>query len=165
MTTPGGTSQLTMNSDDDRQQDETRPLMREEEDGLFDSGKHLSIPSETEFPEHETFNPVSVLPIPFLAALGMAATAATTIFAYATLLCKDPRNCDVSEQKGYAGYVALSVSIANICSTLVLGSLEKLSRRHRKAGLALWIVCRSMSVAMLALGGNINPYFTTSTFI
>ncbi|PQE06875.1 amp-dependent synthetase ligase protein [Rutstroemia sp. NJR-2017a BVV2] len=100
----------------------------------------------------EGLDPILVLPISFLAALGMAATAATSIFAYATLLCEDPRNCEESQQKDYAGSVALSVSIANICSLLALGSLEKLSRRHRKAGLAMWIICRSMSVAVLAIG-------------
>jgi hypothetical protein len=149
-----------MDSAHDRLQDETASLIQEGENGfLGQREQHVpSISSETDLSQYEALNPVSVLPIPFLAALGMAATAATTIFAYATLLCKDPKSCDDSEQKGYAGYVALSVSIANICSMLVLGSLEKLSRRHRKAGLALWIVCRSMSVAVLALGGTVNAH-------
>lgn len=155
-----------MDSGDDRLQDETVLLIQEEENGPLGSRKQhtQTDSSEAEIVEYETLNPVSILPIPFLAALGMAATAATTIFAYAFLLCKDPRKCDDSEQRGYAGYVALSVSIANICSMLVLGSLEKLSRRHRKAGLALWIVCRSMSVAMLALGGNVHPKFWTFSY-
>lgn len=115
-----------------------------------------SVSQETSLIYCEELDPTLVLPISFLAALGMAATAATSIFAYATLLCKDPKSCNESEQKDYAGSVALSVSIANICSLLALGSLEKLSKRHRKTGLILWIVCRSMSVAVLALGGMLK---------
>jgi hypothetical protein len=100
-----------------------------------------------------TRNAVSVLPIALFAALGMSATAATSIFAYASLLCKEPTHCQNQERNRYAASVALSVTIANVCSLLVLGPLEKLSRSHRKAGLALWIICRSFSVIMLALGG------------
>jgi len=101
-----------------------------------------------------TVNPFSVLPIAFLTALGMAATATTSIYAYASLLCKNPTHCQKSERNLYAGSVALAVSIANLCSLLALGPLEKLSRTHRKLGLVLWILCRSMSVVMLALGGS-----------
>lgn len=105
----------------------------------------------------ETSNAISVLPIAFLAALGMAATAATSIFAYASLLCKDPTNCQESEQNKYAESVAIAVTIANVCGLLALGSLERLSRNHRKTGLALWIVCRAMSVVILAVGGTSIP--------
>ena len=101
----------------------------------------------------DSINALYILPIALLAALGMAATAATSIFAYASLLCKSPTHCQDSEQNRYAGSVALAATIANFCSLFVLGVLEHLSRTHRKAGLALWIVCRSLSVVALALGG------------
>jgi hypothetical protein len=94
------------------------------------------------------------LPVALFAALAMASTAATALYAYGTLLCKDPIHCKDSERNAYAGAVALATFLANLCGLLLLGFLEKLSRRNRKAGLALWVIGRSMSVIVLALGGT-----------
>lgn len=138
-------------STDQLSSDETVPLLegqdvlinRAMEEPFFRGDSNLDV---------ETVNAISVLPLAFLAALGMAATAATSIFAYASLLCKEPTHCQKSEQSRYAKSVALAVTIANVCGLLVLGSLEKLSRNHRKVGLALWVICRSLSVVVLAVG-------------
>lgn len=96
----------------------------------------------------------AVLPVAFLAALAMSATAASSIFAYANLLCKIPTDCHESERNLYAGAVAVASCIANICGLVILGFLEKLSQNNNKVVLALWLWCRSMSVVMLALGGE-----------
>lgn len=99
------------------------------------------------------FAPALILPIPFLAAVGVAATAATTVFAYAFLLCKDPTKCRSHEQTAYATTVAAASLIGNISALAILGPMEKLVAKHRKSGLVLWLIFRSMSVVVLAFGG------------
>ena len=99
--------------------------------------------------------PLSVLPLALLAALAMAATAATTVFAYANLLCRDPTHCQDAEQNLYAGAVAVATIVANIGALIVLGPLENLSKINGKAGLILWLACRAMSVTVLAFGSYI----------
>ena len=96
---------------------------------------------------------IVILPLAFTSALAMAATAATSIYAYATLLCKDSMNCSDSERNIYSGSVALATTIANICGLFAVGPLQRISERSRRVGLGLWIVVRSTSVIALALGG------------
>ena len=98
-----------------------------------------------------------VLPISLFAALAMAATAATTVFSYASLICKGPIHCKSDEEKTYAAVVAVATLIANVCGLLIISPLERLSRRSRVRGLTMWFLCRSMSVIMLALGGMCFP--------
>ena len=100
----------------------------------------------------EIASPHQILPLALFAALAMAATAATTIFAYASLLCKDPTHCRETERNVYAGAVAAATCIANLCSLLLLGTLERLSGKNHKAGLLLWFSLRCMSVVMLLVG-------------
>ncbi len=100
----------------------------------------------------EIASPRQILPLALFAALAMAATAATTIFAYASLLCKDPTRCRKIERNVYAGAVAGATCIANLCGFLLLGTLERLSRKNHKAGMLLWFSLRSMSVVMLLVG-------------
>jgi len=95
-----------------------------------------------------------VLPVAFLCSMGMAATAATTISAYANLLCENPLHCAGDEKNHYAGVVALSVTISNFCGILVLGLLRLLPKRNPKAALYFWLFSRSASVAILAIGGE-----------
>lgn len=97
-------------------------------------------------------SPSEILPLALLAALAMAATAATTIFVYASLLCKDPMDCQDKERSLYAGAVAVASCAANVGSLLVLGPLERLARENYKAALLVWFTLRSFSVVMLALG-------------
>ena len=97
-----------------------------------------------------------ILPLAFTSALAMAATAATSIFAYATLLCRIPTQCTDDERNVYAGGVAVSTAVANVCGLLAVGPLERLSGRSRRGGLGAWIVIRSMSVIALALGGTVS---------
>lgn len=108
-------------------------------------------------------SPFKILPLALLAALAMGATAATTIFAYASLLCKDPARCRKSEQNVYAGAVAAATCAANICGLLLLGTLERLSKKNDRAGLALWFSLRSMSVVMLLIGcrHSRTPFFVS----
>ena len=61
-------------------------------------------------------SPVAVRPSALLAAVALATTAATEIFAYTALLCKDPTNCRDAEKTAYAGAVAIAVGIANVCA-------------------------------------------------
>ncbi|KAI0886473.1 major facilitator superfamily domain-containing protein [Annulohypoxylon maeteangense] len=95
--------------------------------------------------------PERVLPIALLASLAMASTAATALFAYATLLCKDPQHCRDDETRRYSSFAAGAISISNIVGMLALGYLQKAAAKG-KLGLMLWMVARSMSVVMLLVG-------------
>ena len=101
--------------------------------------------------------------ISLLASLGMAATIATTIYAYANLLCANPKACKDGEQSAYAAVVAIANGIAHTVAILILGPLEHLVKTQLKAGLALWIVCRAASVLCLVIGGDSPP--TTSSYL
>lgn len=100
----------------------------------------------------ENASPLRVLPLALLAALAMAATAATTILTYASLLCHDATHCEDEERNKYAGSVAAATSAANACSLVAFSPLERLSRKNHHSGLLLWFILRSMSVVMLVIG-------------
>ncbi|GJC94038.1 hypothetical protein CH63R_04648 [Colletotrichum higginsianum IMI 349063] len=80
-----------------------------------------------------------------------AATAATTIYAHAFIMCKDPSSCQGSERSAYAGAVALAAGIANVGGILTLGPLQSAVRSNAKMGLFFWLISRGTSVAVLAL--------------
>lgn len=94
-----------------------------------------------------------VLPVALFCSMGMAATSATTIFAYQTLLCRNPGNCSPHEKERYSATVALSVTIADFCAVLVLWLVPFLQQGHPKTTLYFWLFARSTGVAILALGG------------
>ncbi|EAW11031.1 uncharacterized protein ACLA_066670 [Aspergillus clavatus NRRL 1] len=96
------------------------------------------------------------LPVAFLASLGMAATTATTIYAYANLLCEDPTSCKDGEQSAYAAAVAIASGIAHAVAIMILGPMERVIKKHLRAGLLIWIVCRATSVLCLVIGVSIR---------
>ncbi|KAH7303237.1 hypothetical protein B0I35DRAFT_333669, partial [Stachybotrys elegans] len=100
------------------------------------------------------------LPIALVAALAMASTAATAYFAYATLLCKDPRHCSDTEMSRYAGFVAAVTCISNLLGILALGPLQSIAAANRHLGLLIWMLCRPMSAVMLLLG-----VYTKNTYV
>ncbi|CAI6334289.1 unnamed protein product [Periconia digitata] len=93
-----------------------------------------------------------VLPVAFTASFAIAATSATTVFAYAHLMCKDPANCDEQERKPYAGVVAVATSIANVCGVLSVGLLRQWNTANPKFGLFFWLTCRGTSLLFLVAG-------------
>ncbi|KAI0468892.1 major facilitator superfamily domain-containing protein [Xylaria cf. heliscus] len=125
-----------------------------------------SSPKDTKITAQHDFNPQYVLPIALLSALAMASTAATSYFAFATLLCKDPRHCKGDETVKYAGFVAVAACTANILGMSSLGHLQKLLTMNRRLGLLLWMVCRSMSAIVLLVGVSVGSiYFAFSARI
>jgi hypothetical protein len=86
----------------------------------------------------------------------MAATGASQVYTYATLLYRDPQHCQAAEQHNFSSVVAAATSVANMCSLLALGSFEKVSRRSCKQGLVIWLVVRTMSIGALALGHELT---------
>ncbi|OTB04091.1 hypothetical protein M426DRAFT_59212 [Hypoxylon sp. CI-4A] len=103
-----------------------------------------------------SFIPEFVLPIALITALAMASTAATAYFAYATLLCEDPDHCGDEETSKFAGFVAGATCVSNALGMSTLGYLQKKAVTHRKLGLLLWILCRSMSPVMLFIGFQVS---------
>ncbi|KAF2179238.1 MFS general substrate transporter [Zopfia rhizophila CBS 207.26] len=143
---------------DETVHDETTTLLENEyqqEQGLHESCSQ----NGNEDQGVGSFSPEYILPLALFAALAMASTAATEYFAYATLLCKDPRQCEGGETSKYAGFIAAATSVANILGMLALGPLQKLSTINRKLGLLLWMCCRSMSAVMLLLGVYSNSIY------
>lgn len=98
--------------------------------------------------------PEYFLPISLLAALAMSSTAATSFYAYATLMCSDPAHCQGNEKSRYAGTIAVTASIANIGGILALGHLQKIGASNSRIGLLTWMLTRSMSAVMLLVGGQ-----------
>lgn len=94
-----------------------------------------------------------VLPLALSASMAMAATAATTVYAYAFILCDDPLHCKEQEQGRYAGAVALATGIANACGIMTLGPLREAVKHNPKFGMFFWLLCRATSVALLAVAG------------
>jgi len=94
-----------------------------------------------------------VLPIALSASVAMAATAATTVYAYAVIICANPAHCE-GKQSAYAGSVALATAIANVCGILALGPLQEAIKTNPKAGLFFWLVSRAMSVIVLGVAGK-----------
>ncbi|RYO81021.1 hypothetical protein DL766_006594 [Monosporascus sp. MC13-8B] len=103
------------------EQEATALLEEEPSDG--NSHAHSATPTS------QDFEPEYALPVALLAALAMASTSATAYFAYATLLCKDPRHCESGETSRYAGFVAAATCIANILGISALGIYIALSGR------------------------------------
>ena len=143
---------------------ETARLLNEQDASASSYHSATADPTQAQQPRAwlENAPQILIVPIALLTALGMAATAASTVFAYAKLLCKDPTHCKDSERNAYAGSVAIASMIANGCALLALGPLERSFRKARILGLLLWIVLRSMSVVALALGGKFFEIESTS---
>ncbi|PSN67017.1 MFS general substrate transporter [Corynespora cassiicola Philippines] len=89
------------------------------------------------------------MPISFLASCAMAATAASTVYAYAHILCKDASQCASSEKAAYASAVAAATTIANVCGLLAVSVYERLPTQ---TGLAVWVGLRAGSVVVLGAG-------------
>ncbi|KAG6988948.1 hypothetical protein G7Y79_00067g095630 [Physcia stellaris] len=99
--------------------------------------------------------------------VALATTAATSIYAYAKLLCDDPTHCEGLEQKNYAKAVAAAALVANISGLVVLGPLASISKKNDTVGLTLWLVIRMLSVLFLATGyrlGNILIALSSQAF-
>jgi hypothetical protein len=127
----------------------TAPLLRVSSNATTDAGT----------PNNETTSPKLFLPIALLFALAMASTAATAYYAYATILCTDPRHCSGTETSRYAGIVAAATCVANSLSMSALGYLQKLVTLNKKRCLLLWMLCRAMSAVMLLAGDEQNSDF------
>ncbi|KAI1176306.1 MFS general substrate transporter [Nemania sp. FL0916] len=98
-----------------------------------------------------------VLFLSFSASVAIAATAATTVYAYAFILCKDPTHCQDGEDASYAGATALATVIANGCGILALGPLQKIMKPRPKA-----VLYKSIA---LALVGRIFEGFATDNLL
>jgi hypothetical protein len=95
-----------------------------------------------------------VLPIALAAACAIAATSATTIFAYASITCADPTHCNAHEQDRYSGTVAIASVVAEFCGIISISVLRRWTTSNPKFGLCFWLGCRGTGVAILASGGK-----------
>ncbi|RWA08682.1 hypothetical protein EKO27_g6419 [Xylaria grammica] len=112
-------------------------------------------------------SPASALPLSFISALALAATAATQIYAYAALLCRDPSHCDDGERRKFSASVAIATTIANGFAPFTLSTFEALVKRNSRTSLAIWLFIRSMSVGALVLGvfiGHVGIVMSSQVF-
>lgn len=91
------------------------------------------------------------VPVSFLASCAIAATAASTVYAYAHILCQDASQCGDEERAAYASAVAVATTIANVCGLVAVGVYSRLPTH---TGLGLWIGLRAGSVVVLGAGGQ-----------
>lgn len=91
--------------------------------------------------------------VAFLATFGMNAAAASSVFVFARILCKDSSSCNGDEQNAFARSLAIATVIANVCAILVIQPLHAVSKKTPNTVLMLWLVCRSTSIALLWLAG------------
>ncbi|KAK8170275.1 major facilitator superfamily domain-containing protein [Phyllosticta citribraziliensis] len=121
--------------------EERNPLLRGEGEEEVDPGiktKTAEIPAG-----------YKAMPVSFLASCAMAATAASTVYAYAHILCHDASRCADKEKAAYASAVALATTIANVCGLVAVGIYQRLPTR---GALALWVGLRAGSVVVLSAG-------------
>ncbi|KAI1647340.1 uncharacterized protein F4817DRAFT_105737 [Daldinia loculata] len=93
-----------------------------------------------------------VLPIAFIAAFAISATSASTVYAYASILCTDPTHCEDNERNRYAGAVAIATTLSNSISIVAICLLRQWAETNPKLGLCLWLICRGLSVIVLSVG-------------
>ncbi|KAK8044765.1 hypothetical protein PG993_004789 [Apiospora rasikravindrae] len=93
-----------------------------------------------------------VLPIAFTAAFAIAATSATTVFAYASIVCADAVHCRDEERGRYVGVVAMATTVANAFGLVAVVALRPWTESRPKVGLYFWFLCRALGIAMLAVG-------------
>ncbi|KAI1421998.1 hypothetical protein F5Y12DRAFT_765123 [Xylaria sp. FL1777] len=145
---------------------EEAPLVVPTHDRPFDHDARLA--TQDDFRPIKFINsPASALPIALLSALAVAATAATQIYTYANLLCKDAQHCNDSESRKFAASVAVATAVANVCALFSIRGFEALCKRYTRVGLAIWLLVRSFSVIALALGvfvGNIGIAMSSQVF-
>jgi hypothetical protein len=123
----------------------------DESDPLFD--RHEQEYGEVQDDSVVLSTATNIIPFALLASLAIAVTSATTVFAYASLICRDPTHCQNAESSDYAAAVAVATFLANLAGTFALGPLGRLITKYRLGALWVWIICRASSVAVLALGG------------
>nr|QVK45117.1 MFS transporter [Pseudopithomyces chartarum] len=92
--------------------------------------------------------------VAFLATFGMNAAAASSVFVFARILCKDSSSCNGDEQNAFARSLAIATVIANVCAILVIQPLHAVSKKTPNTVLMLWLVCRSTSIALLWLAAS-----------
>lgn len=97
-----------------------------------------------------------VLPVSLLCSIAIHITAASTVWVYAYLFCKHPEQCKNEEKRQYAGSVATATAVANAAGLLALGYLTRIVNWDARAGLVVWLLCRSLGVLGLAIGGQFN---------
>jgi hypothetical protein len=91
--------------------------------------------------------------VAFLATFGMTAAAASSVFVFAHILCKDPSACDRDEQAAFSKSLAIATTIANVCAIVAIQPLHVISKTRPKRVLLLWLMCRGFSIALLWLAG------------
>lgn len=134
-------------------------LSRAQDDTLGATGRSSVICSGICDPAHAQDNDLNdryssrVLPIAFTAAFAIAATSATTIFAYASIVCVEPAHCREGEKDRYTGVVALATVVANTFGVIAVGVLRQWVESNPKSGLYFWIFCRALGIGSLAVGG------------
>ncbi|CAI6337020.1 unnamed protein product [Periconia digitata] len=101
---------------------------------------------------HQSDDELSICHTPlvaFFSTFGMNVVAASSVFVFARILCKDPSSCSSEERQAFSGTLTNATIIANVCAILVIQPLNSVSKKRSKVVLLFWLVCRSSAIGLL----------------
>jgi len=129
--------------------------MSTEQDPLLPGGGFPHVQRNDGLDRHSNDSSIRHTPlVAFLATFGMNAAAASSVFVFAHILCKNPTSCDSNEQYAFSRLLAIATTIANVCAILVIQPLHAISKRKPKTVLLLWLACRGCSIGLLWFAGK-----------
>ncbi|GIK07510.1 hypothetical protein Aspvir_003176 [Aspergillus viridinutans] len=96
------------------------------------------------------------VPVSFLASSALHMTAASSVWAVASLFCEDPDHCQGEETRRYAASVATATALANAAGLLTLGYMKRVVHWDVRAGLVIWLLCRAVGVLGIVVGASDN---------
>jgi hypothetical protein len=95
-----------------------------------------------------------ILPLALVGGFGIAGTVAAIMSVYMYLVCEDAKQCRKKGKKeDLAKTVATATTVTNVLSLLLLGPVQRVGRRSRRAGLGLWLTARGMSLSVFLVAG------------
>lgn len=96
--------------------------------------------------------------VAFLGTFGMTAAAASSVFVFAHIICKDSSACDSDERAAFSRLLAIATTIANVCAIVAIQPLNLISKNRPKGVLLLWLACRGSSVGLIWLAGTYHIF-------
>ncbi|GFF28675.1 hypothetical protein IFM61606_10208 [Aspergillus udagawae] len=96
------------------------------------------------------------VPVSFLASSALHMTAASSVWAVASLFCEDADHCQGEETRRYAASVATATALANAAGLLTLGYMKRVVHWDVRVGLVIWLLCRAVGALGVVVGASDN---------
>ncbi|GFF53788.1 hypothetical protein IFM51744_08194 [Aspergillus udagawae] len=98
------------------------------------------------------------VPVSFLASSALHMTAASSVWAVASLFCEDADHCQGEETRRYAASVATATALANAAGLLTLGYMKRVVHWDVRVGLVIWLLCRAVGALGVVVGVGLRSY-------